>query len=152
GVSIQVPPKPPLQPQADSHTVVFQPPDDRSVASLRLPPLAKLAYVYRAYADVVENGHVRRLDGSPVDETTATLRLQTHDLPIDLLEMSADPALLARATLSGTVAYTAPNGASVSTRFTLDAAHSRAAIALPRDAASASVAFDAQANPADGSA
>lgn len=152
GMVIDMPANPPLQPQGESHTIVLQPPADQASLALRLPPFQKLAYARRTFADLVEGGHVRRLYGPTVNDTGATVWLQPGDLPIDLLEMSADPALLAMATLVGTLTYTAPGGATVVTAFSLDAAHPRAAAALPRDAASASVTVDAHASPPDGSA
>ena len=152
GVVIQVPPHLPFQPQADSHTVPFRPPDNHAVVHLRVPPLTKLSYVSRTYVEVLEGSAARRLDGAATDETTATLRLQPRDFPVDLLELSADPALLAVASLSGALAYTAPNGAKASTVFSLTTTQARVSVALPRDAASATVTLDAQPAPPDGSA
>jgi hypothetical protein len=149
GVTIEAPARPPMQPQADSHTVVFQPPDDHAVVPLRLPPTAALAYSWRTWADVVEGRGVRRLEGAPSNETSSALRLQPHDLPIDLVEASADPALLGVASLKGTLDYTAPSGVVASTAFSLAAATPRVAVALPRDARAPTMTIDAHALPPD---
>jgi hypothetical protein len=144
GVVIQVPAKPPLQPQAQSQTVSFQAPADRGVAHLRIAPLEKLSYVYRTFVDVIEGATVRRLDSEAKTDSATTLRLQSRDLPVDLPQFSAEPALLAMATLDGTLAYTTPTGLPVTTAFSLTAAQPLASAALPRDAVAASLTLDAK--------
>jgi hypothetical protein len=148
GVELAVPARPPFRPAADSRSVPLVPPGDHGVAHFRLSPFEKLSYAYTTYAAVSERGKIRRLDGESRNETTQALALQAHDLPIDLLELSADPALLAVAGLSGALGYTAPSGAQVATSFALDAARPRTSVALPRDAASATLTADAR--PLDG--
>jgi hypothetical protein len=114
------------------------------VAHFKLSPLEKLTYVYKTYAALSESAGVRRVDGAPVSANAPFLVLQPHDFPVELVELSADPALLALGNLSGALAYAAPGGAAVTTPFALTSAALRTSVALPRDGASPAITVDAQ--------
>jgi hypothetical protein len=144
GVMIEAPARPPYRPQAVSlPPVSFQPPDDHAVVHLHLSPLETLHYVTRTWADVIASGIPHHLLSDPVARTEAMIRFQAQDFPISFIELSADPALLALANLSGAVRYPAHSGAEVSVSFTLTTASQRASVVLPRDAVGATVSVDA---------
>jgi hypothetical protein len=151
GVLIEAPARLPYRPQAVSlPPISFQPPDDHAVAHLHLSPLEALHYVTRTWADVIASGVPHHLLGDPVARTEAMIRFQAQDFPLSFLELSADPALLALANLSGAVRYTAQGGTSVSVPFVLTAALQRTSVVLPRDAADASLSVDALPLPQGG--
>jgi hypothetical protein len=150
GVVLTVPAHPPFVPQADSHTVRFQAPIDHEVVHIRTSPAARLVYTYTTFADVLEGSDTRRLEGAATSETTTALRLQAGDMPLDLIELSADADLLAIASISGTLSYTSPAGHATSTPFALGTAQPRISVAVPRDATASTLDVDARPLAADG--
>jgi hypothetical protein len=144
GVSLTAPPKLPFRPQAQTQLLSLPPPDDHAVAHFKLAPMEKPGYLYKTYAAVSEGAAIRRLDGAEVSSSAPTLVVQLADFPIDLVEVSAEAALLAVGSPSGALGYTAPSGAQVSTPFQLTTEKPRCALALPRDATSATLSLEVQ--------
>ncbi len=114
GVHIMVPPRPPARPQPVQTTLVLEPPRDTAGTTLRLAPGEPLTYTARPYLLLSSlagsRPTTRVLTGPPLTGTGETLELGVAELPAQFYPLAAEPALLERAVLTGTVVWTEGDG------------------------------------------
>ncbi len=137
GVHVTAAPRPPARPQPVQATLVLEPPRDTATTTLRLLPGEPLTYTARPYlllsSLVGSRPTTRVLTGSPLTGTGETLELGAAELPAKFCPLAAEPALLERAVLTGTVTWTEGAGEHhVPVR--LDRARPEVCVAVPTGA------------------
>jgi hypothetical protein len=144
GVTLNAPPRPPQRPQAAIATATLAPPDDCATLALTLGVGAAPEYRYTTYAVLMQDDGVNRLETSEREHSGGWLSLGPDDFPVGFATVAADRVLLDQATLHGTLVWGA-EGAQSSRSFALDRDAPALALALPQDAANATITVEARA-------
>ena len=105
GVTLSIPANPPERPQAQSTTVLLTPPDDRGSATFRLAPGEPAAYEIGAFAMIAAGRGIRRYESPRKTMTAAWIELQPADFPVRFAHLTAEPRLLAAASVQGVLRY-----------------------------------------------
>jgi hypothetical protein len=142
GVTLNAPPRPPQRPQAAIATAMLAPPDDCATLALTLGVNAPPEYRYTTYAVLMQDAGVNRMETSEREHSGGWLSLGPDDFPVGFVTVAADRTLLDQATLHGTLAWGA-EGAQSSRSFALDRDAPALALALPQDAANATITVEA---------
>jgi len=148
GVTLNAPPMPPQRPQAAIATAALAPPDDCATLALTLGAGAAPEYSYTTYAVLMQDSGVDRLETPDREHSGGWLSLGPDDFSVDFVTVTADRTLLQIATLHGTLAW-GTNGSQGSRSFALDRDGSALALALPKDAADATLTVEAHSREGD---
>ncbi len=149
GVTVRAAPAPPHRPQAVVATALLEAPADRADLRLQLAPGEPLDYSAQGFAVLVDAVGVQQLTGPERRCSGPVLRLLPEDFAMLPLALAAAPDLLQLARLEGTLSYRLRDLAHT-LDFALDLDRPSAALALPADAAEASLAVVARALAGDG--
>lgn len=143
---ITAPEAPPARIDPVVETIELEEPEDSGKIEFRLSPAEPLHYTYQAIALLQQGDSTKELKGPPTECERTFIELRGADFPLDFVAVSAEPALLALCTLSGTLDYR-DGDTPVSQPFTLADSAPRATLGLP-PGTPGTLSFSAQ--PKDG--
>lgn len=99
GVNLTAPPKPPERVHALVTSELLTPPKYQTTVKWRLAANEELAYVVNTFVVIKVDSGVRELKGETRTETVADLSLSVDRFPVDFIQLTATPQLLAEATI-----------------------------------------------------
>lgn len=149
GATLTAPPDPPARPHPATVTVELTPPEDAGEAQLRLAPGEPVAYDCSTFVVIADAAGVRELNGASAARAGLILRLVPEDFPVHFALIEAMAGLLAIATVEGVCRYRQGNDHR-SVPFALDQHQTALALALPDDAAEATLSGEARARDGRG--
>ena len=151
GANVELAPNPPFRPAGSSVQVVLSEPSDAGSAVVHLSPDEPLAYGVRSFAVLAIPGALPIELDAPAARacSDAWTTLTPDDFLVTFAHVTAADRLLALANVTLALQYTYA-GRTISQQFVLSSAAPGISVAMPRDAANASLQVTAQ--PSDGGA
>ncbi|MCO6419640.1 hypothetical protein JYK14_26240 [Siccirubricoccus sp. KC 17139] len=143
GARIRFPPQPPARPQEIRHDLELSPGAAAPELTIRLAPNEPLAWRLQGFAFVpaADGRRVERLQAEEVEGTGARALLTPALLPLRLVELEAEPALLGLGTLLLRLSAQRPGG-PFRAEVELDRQRPTAVFGLPPDATVATIAAE----------
>lgn len=127
GILVNAPPNPPHRPRAINGAAELKPDAPFAELPLRLAPGEPVSFGYRTFVMADLGDGVQRLETEEKRASGSLLRLTPDDFPVRFLILEAAEDLLAVARIVGTCHWSGGKNTC-----TVDAAHPRAVVAVPR--------------------